>query len=85
MSVVLPAYFGQQAVLGKYELSSLEGNNSTRLVDGTKMKLNDQGRVCQIEYPSGATVRRHEKYVLVRSNNSSYWFGDSNGRWYPID
>ncbi|MBI2810292.1 MAG: hypothetical protein HYX67_05650 [Candidatus Melainabacteria bacterium] len=85
MSAVLPAYFGQQAAIGKYELANFEGTGSTRLIDGTKMKLNEEGRVCQIEYPSGATVRRHVEYVLVRSNNSSYWFGDSNGRWYPID
>ena len=85
MSVVLPAYFGQQAAISKYELSDFQGSNSSRLVDGTQMKTNADGRISQIQYPSGATVRRHDSYVLVRSNNSSYWFGDSNGRWYPID
>ncbi|MBS2001102.1 MAG: hypothetical protein U0103_02695 [Candidatus Obscuribacterales bacterium] len=85
MSVMLPAFFGQQAAVTKYELSDFAGENSTRLVDGTQMKLNDDGRVSQIQYASGATVRRHQSYVLVRSSNSSYWFGDANGRWYPID
>lgn len=85
MNVVLPAFFGQQAAITKYEISDFGGENSRRLIDGTQMTINDDGRVCQIQYPSGAAVRRHNSYVLVRSNNSSYWLGDANGRWYPID
>ncbi len=85
MSAVLSTFLAQQASITRYELTDFEGSNSTRLIDGTQMKVNDEGRVCQIQYPSGATVRRHENYVLVRSNNSSYWLGDANGRWYPID
>jgi hypothetical protein len=49
------------------------------------MQMNSDGRVTQIEYASGATVRRHINYVMVRSNNSSYWFGDCEGRWFPLD
>jgi hypothetical protein len=84
MSAVLPTFFGQAAI-AQYEISDFQGSESTRLVDGTKMLLNSDGRVTQIQYASGATVRRHLNYVLVRSNNSSYWFGDNAGRWYPLD
>ncbi len=85
MSAALPTFFGQQAAIAQYEISDFQGSESTRLVDGTKMLLNSDGRVTQIQYASGATVRRHLNYVLVRSNNSSYWFGDNEGRWYPLD
>jgi hypothetical protein len=85
MNVAFPLFQGQQAAVAKYELTDFDGSASTRLVDGTKMQMNDDGRVIQIQYASGATVRRHSDYVMVRSNNSSYWFGDCSGRWFPLD
>lgn len=85
MSVVLPSFFSQQAAANRYELSNFDGDNSRRLIDGTQMKVNEDGRVVQIQYPSGAAVRRHQTYVMARSNNASYWFGDIHGHWYPID
>lgn len=85
MSLPIPTLFGQQVVINKYELTDFSSTNSTRLTDGSVLELNAHGQVTQIEYAGGATVRRHRDYVLVRSNNSSLWFGDSNGRWYPFD
>jgi hypothetical protein len=85
MSAALPTFFGQHTAIAQYEISDFKGSESTRLMDGTRMLMNSDGRVTQIEYASGATVRRHVNYVMVRSNNSSYWFGDSAGRWYPLD
>ncbi len=84
MSAVLPTFFGQ-TVVAQYEIADFQGTASTRLVDGTKMAMDSSGRVTQVQYASGVAVRRHINYVLVRSANSSYWFGDSDGRWYPLD
>ena len=80
----LNSKFASHVVAKKYEVTNKSGCRSSRLADGTRLQLNEEGRIIQIEYVDGASVRRHDDYVIVRASNASNWFGDAKN-WYQLD
>lgn len=61
-------------------------SKSFQIDKGTKVTVDEQGRVLYAEYANGAMIQRHANYNLVRSStDASYWFGDRRGCWYPLD
>ncbi len=68
-----------------YQLFRADRGTMTQLADGSRVMTDLNDRMVQVEYGSGATVVRHENYVLVQSADSSFWFGNSQGQWYVFD
>ncbi len=75
------------AILQKQLITPMEGTQNSTLTDGTVVCCDDEGRIRQAQYSSGAKVKRLYTYCLVQSSDSdsSYWYGDDNGRWYRLD
>ncbi|CAN5194437.1 hypothetical protein BH10CYA1_BH10CYA1_55690 [soil metagenome] len=67
----------------KYKLLD-QTEKSNHLPDGTIVSMDPTGRVTQVQYASGTAIGRHEDFVIVKSGDSSYWFGSEN-RWSRID
>ncbi len=72
-------------VLEKSLLSDVGDMQRTTLSDGTKIDTDANGKVLQANYASGVQVRINTNFCLVKSGSSQYWYGDNNGRWYPLD
>ena len=66
-------------------ISNVEGTKNSTLGDGTMVSVDQEGRLRQVHYANGTKVVRQATYCLVQSSNSSYWYGDDSGRWYPLD
>lgn len=64
---------------------AMSGTTSNILCDGTMVRTDNEGRIKQASYSTGAKVNILESYCLVQSSNGMYWFGDAGGRWYPLD
>lgn len=65
-------------------LSSVESTHNI-LADGTRFAFNADGRVIHASYKSGAAVRRHGYYTIVRSSFGSHWFMNRHGHVMPLD
>ena len=60
-------------------------NSLATLADGTKIAQDNEGNIVFAQYASGVTVKRFDNLVLVLSADGSFWFGDSQGRWFRLD
>lgn len=65
-------------------LSAVESSHNV-MADGTRFALNAEGRVIHASYKSGAAVRRHAYYTVVRSSAGSHWFINKYGHVMPLD
>lgn len=54
-------------------------------IDGTIFESNQSGRVVGAHYKSGAVVKIHENCMIVRAEDFSLWFADSQKHFHPID
>lgn len=55
------------------------------MTDGSRFQMNEDGRVIGALYSSGAAVKIHDHCMLVRGQDLSLWFADSNKRFHPLD
>ncbi len=54
-------------------------------IEGTRFETNMNGKVTGAQYSSGAAVKMNDSYMLVRAENWSLWFADSQKHFHPID
>jgi hypothetical protein len=73
----------QQPACNRYSLD-INSANAVRL-EQLFVEHDSQGNITAASYDSGAQVRRHDSYTMVRSANSTLWMGDRNGSWHPLD
>jgi hypothetical protein len=73
----------QQQPCNRYSLD-ITSANAVRL-EQLFVEHDSQGNITAATYDSGAQVRRHDAYTMVRSANSTLWMGDRHGSWHPLD
>lgn len=73
----------QQQPCNRYSLD-IKTANAVRL-EQLFVEHDNQGNITAATYDSGAQVRRHDSYTMVRSANSTLWMGDRYGAWHPLD
>jgi hypothetical protein len=59
--------------------------NANSKIDGSSFETNVQGRVIGAMYTSGAAVKMNETCMIVRAEDWSLWFADSQKHFHPID
>lgn len=64
----------------------LDVNHSKALrFDQLHVESDENGNCKAALYSSGAFVRRHDLYLILRAANHSLWMGDRFGGWHPLD
>lgn len=59
--------------------------NANSEIEGSSFETDAQGRVIGAQYVSGAVVKMNETCMIVRSEDWSLWFADSQKHFHPID
>lgn len=70
----------------QYNRYSLDLNAASAVrLEQLFVERDTQGKITGAAYESGAQIRRHEEYTMVKAANNSLWMGDKFGGWHPID
>ncbi|MBS1957344.1 MAG: hypothetical protein JST89_24360 [Cyanobacteria bacterium SZAS-4] len=69
----------------RYQFLNDDRGTVSFLPDGTRIVTDENERMVQVEYGTGAKVVRHQDYVMVQAVEGSFWFGNSQGQWYQFD
>ncbi len=86
-------YFASSAATTQFSNSSLPlvpktydfSINANSEIEGSSFETDAQGRVIGAQYASGAVVKMNETCMIVRSEDWSLWFADSQKHFHPID
>ncbi|MCC6978795.1 MAG: hypothetical protein IT343_10780 [Candidatus Melainabacteria bacterium] len=73
----------QPQIINRYSLD-IDRANAVRLAE-IFVEHDSDGAIRAANYDSGAQVRKHELYTVVKAANNSLWMGDRFGGWHPID
>lgn len=73
----------QLQACNRYSLD-IDAANAVRMEE-LFVEHDSEGNITAATYNSGAQVRRHDTYTMVRSANSTLWMGDRYGSWHPLD
>jgi len=69
--------------LSRYDLD-IDTSKAVRFENLT-IEKDSNGDCKAAQYSSGAFVRRHKSYMILKAYNHSLWMGDRFGGWHPLD